>query len=301
MLEHVELVDILIILVAIVLVAGISYFANKASTKQRSRVEFQKVLSASYADYVKAYDAARRKLSDNWDLIEIIHDMSPYNLGPAGLPAEITFDQAFDVVRKIRAARGGDIAVVLHTTGGFSFPSDMIAKALFQHKGRKVAFVPYTAMSGGTLIALATDEIFMGAAAALGPIDTQYWGLPVSAYKYLKQVKNVDHIEDRFLIMSHLAEKFEESAAARAKSRINQKHGPNVVEELMAGGRYHGDPISAEEARKIGIRVADKECPKEAYSLVDARLRMLAIEAEQVVRRSWELQSTQKSEKSQRW
>jgi Serine dehydrogenase proteinase len=40
-------------------------------------------------------------------------------------------------------------------------------------EGKVTAFVPHYAMSGGTLIALAADEMVMSDGAVLGPVDPQ--------------------------------------------------------------------------------------------------------------------------------
>ena len=45
--------------------------------------------------------------------------------------------------------------------------------ALKRHPGKKVVIVPHCAVSGGTLIALAADEILMDPDAVLGPLDPQ--------------------------------------------------------------------------------------------------------------------------------
>jgi hypothetical protein len=182
--------------------------------------------------------------------------------------------------------------------GGFSFPAEMIAKAIIEYKGPKVAFVPYAAMSGGTIIALATDEIFMGSAAVLGPIDTQYWGVPLSAFEYLKSVKSADQIDDENLLKLHLAQKFEQTALSRAKSRINAKHGKGVAESLMMSGRFHGDPISAKEAADMEIKVTDKNFPPEAYDLTDAKLKILELDVTELARIQLGLRNSQPAEKS---
>jgi ClpP class serine protease len=43
--------------------------------------------------------------------------------------------------------------------------------ALCRHPGKVTVFVPHYAMSGGTLLALAADEIVMDDNAVLGPVD----------------------------------------------------------------------------------------------------------------------------------
>jgi ClpP class serine protease len=294
-----KVLAIALALAALAVVGAVVVLWVRSRKSQKRRIAFQEAQSRDYSYYEKAYQASRAKLGEHWDVIEVIHDLSPYSLGPAGLPEEITFEQAFEIVRQIRAAKDDAIAMVLHTNGGFSMPTDMIAKALWQHKGKKVAFVPYTAMSGGTVIALAADHVEMGLAAALGPIDTQYWGWPASAFEYLKQTKSPDRIDDHHVMMMHVAEKFEKDAVTRASKRINANHRPTVAAALTSGVRYHGDTISAQEAREIGINVATKECPKDIYALVDAKLGMLAKERQQIFRRGLDLKNEQPADIAQ--
>ncbi len=51
--------------------------------------------------------------------------------------------------------------LVLQTPGGLVLASLQIAQAIRDHRGKVTVFVPHYAMSGGTLIALAADEIAM--------------------------------------------------------------------------------------------------------------------------------------------
>src|SRR2546423_841959 len=82
-------------------------------------------------------------------------------------------------VRRIRRAGGStpppqkSIEIILHPPGGLVLAASQIARALADHDGRIVAVVPHYAMSGGTLIALAADEIIIDRHAALGPVDPQ--------------------------------------------------------------------------------------------------------------------------------
>jgi len=61
--------------------------------------------------------------------------------------------------------------IVLHTPGGLVLASLQIARAIHKHQGKVTAFVPHHAMSGGTLIALAADDIVMSEYAVIGPVD----------------------------------------------------------------------------------------------------------------------------------
>src|ERR1700693_2354163 len=68
--------------------------------------------------------------------------------------------------------------IVLHTPGGLVLAALQIARAIHKQKGKVTAFVPHYAMSGGTLIALAANEIVMYEDAVLGPVDPQLGQYP---------------------------------------------------------------------------------------------------------------------------
>src|SRR5262249_35897827 len=63
------------------------------------------------------------------------------------------------------------IDLVLHTPGGLVLAAMQIARAVEAHKAKVTVYVPVYAMSGGTLIALAADEIALGEFSVLGHAD----------------------------------------------------------------------------------------------------------------------------------
>ena len=70
---------------------------------------------------------------------------------------------------------------VLHTPGGLVLASEQIARAVAKHPAKVTVFVPHYAMSGGTMIALAADEIWMDDNAVLGPVDPQLGNYPAAS------------------------------------------------------------------------------------------------------------------------
>ena len=253
--------------------------------RENSILEREKLESKNYAALAADYKNAKRKLERSHSLrgtrvIPIIHDISDGFIGRDGLPKRISFEEAFEVVEQIRTTRNAPIAIVLHTMGGYTFPTEMIAGALKAHTGHKVAYVPYIAMSGGTVIALATEKVFMGKGAALGPIDTQYFGpWPADAFKRLLEEKPKDKISDEVLMASYVVEKYEQTARERACKLLHPNHhrknpACKVTDQLINGGLSHGERITAKDATDLGITVSN-ECPPEVYQLVDTRLRML--------------------------
>src|SRR5713101_8334467 len=94
----------------------------------------------------------------------------------------IDVNDSEEVLRAIHMTdREVPIDIVLHTPGGLVLAALQIARAIHKHKGKVTAFVPHYAMSGGTLIALAADEIIMSEDAVLGPVDPQLGQYPAAS------------------------------------------------------------------------------------------------------------------------
>src|SRR3981189_2765889 len=105
-------------------------------------------------------------------VITLIHRQETLSLLGIPLARYIDIDDSQSVLRAIRETPPGKaIEIILHTPGGLVLAASQIARALADHEGRIVAVVPHYAMSGGTLIALAADEILIDRHAALGPLD----------------------------------------------------------------------------------------------------------------------------------
>ncbi|XWK86597.1 MAG: hypothetical protein U7127_20645 [Phormidium sp.] len=56
-------------------------------------------------------------------------------------------------------------------------------------------FVPHYAMSGGTMLALAADEIVMDANAVLGPVDPQLGNFPAASILKVVADKPISEVE----------------------------------------------------------------------------------------------------------
>jgi ClpP class serine protease len=105
-------------------------------------------------------------------VIAMIHRQESASFLGVPVTGSISIDDSEAVLRAIRFTPPEQpIDVILHTPGGLVLAAEQIAKALVEHKGKVTVFVPHYAMSGGTLIALAADEIVMDANAVLGPVD----------------------------------------------------------------------------------------------------------------------------------
>lgn len=194
--------------------------------------------------------------------------------GPAMDSSRVDMATAKDVLRALSMVPAdAPLDVVLHTPGGVSFHGQQIARALKAHKGRKTVFVPYFAWSAGTLIALAADEIVMSEHAALGPIDTQYDGVPASAWISVAKQKPRKKLEDQTLLYAQTCERLIADDHAKAVELMRGVYPPRlaarIVRTLNEGTLTHGYPITFQGARALGLKVSNA-MPPEAEQIVHA-------------------------------
>jgi ClpP class serine protease len=194
-------------------------------------------------------------------IIAIVHRLEPMGfLGIANL-RYIDLNDAEEVLEAIRRTPPNQpLELVLHTPGGLVLPALQIARAVKAHKGRKTVFVPHYAMSGGTLIALAADEIVLNRHAVLGPIDPQIGGIPAASILRVAQKKSPDATDDYTLVLADLGEKAIDQLEAAAKELLAGTVSPNAaasIAQLLSSGQWtHDYPIDAAKAREIGLNVS---------------------------------------------
>jgi ClpP class serine protease len=206
-------------------------------------------------------------------VIAMIHRQE--SIGFLGVPLFrfIDIDDSEAVLRAIRMTPDETpIDLILHTPGGLVLASEQIAYALRDHPGKVCVLVPHYAMSGGTLISLAADEIRMDAAAVLGPVDPQLGDLPAASLVRVTEKKPVERVEDRTLVMADVAEKairhIKQAVRDLVSKRLGQEKADELAEELAGGHYTHDDPITVDEARALGLPV-EVGLPKEVYELMD--------------------------------
>ncbi len=161
--------------------------------------------------------------------------------------------------------------IVLHTPGGLVLAATQIAHAIRHHKGKVTVFVPHYAMSGGTLIALAADEIVMSPHAVLGPVDPQLGQYPAASLLKVVARKPIAEVDDQTLIFADLAEKAIGQIRGSVRAFLSRSQ-PDAkaaeLAELLATGTWtHDYGITVEEARKFGLKVSD-EMPEDVLQLM---------------------------------
>src|SRR6202163_3685721 len=145
----------------------------------------------------------------------------------------IDINDSEDVLRAIQMTDADvPLDIVLHTPGGLVLAATQIARAIREHKGKVTVFVPHYAMSGGTLIALAADEIVMSSHAVLGPVDPQLGESPAASLIKVVEQKPIAEIDDKTLIQADVGRKAIAQVRQTARELLGRKLPDDKAEAL---------------------------------------------------------------------
>jgi ClpP class serine protease len=208
--------------------------------------------------------AARRRalerLSRERDatVITLIHRQETISLLGIPLMRHIDIDDAESVLRAIRETpTGKPIEIILHTPGGLVLAARQIAAALADHDGKVTAVVPHYAMSGGTMIALAADEILIDTHAALGPIDPQLGQYPAASLVAVAEMPG-QH-KDETLLMADVGRKALHQVEMFARGLLERNMEPvkarEVARILSTGLWTHDHPLLPPELESLGLPI----------------------------------------------
>ena len=206
-------------------------------------------------------------------VIALIHRQESESIFGVPVAGSISIDDSEAILRAIRLTPAEQpIDVILHTPGGLVLAAEQIAKALVEHKGKVTVFVPHYAMSGGTLIALAADEIVMDPNAVLGPVDPQIGDMPAASIVKVVQLKGPAKVSDEILILADVAQKARIQVASFVVQvllkQMPEKQAVPLATILSEGRWTHDFPITVQAARQLGLKVST-DMPRSVYDLMD--------------------------------
>jgi ClpP class serine protease len=193
-------------------------------------------------------------------VITMIHRQERRSLFGFSVARHIDLEDAQTIIAAIKETpRDMPIDLVLHTPGGLVLAAMQIARAVEAHPAKVTVYVPVYAMSGGTLIALAADEIAMGEFSVLGPIDPQIAGLPAASIAKVPKIKPIEHVFDLTLVLADVSEKAIEQVKRGAVELLTpqmEEGAARALAEKLAGGHWtHDYALTAVEAKSLGLPV----------------------------------------------
>jgi ClpP class serine protease len=222
---------------------------------------FQPVITRRLLEYSRQRMITKIENDRGSRVILLVHREEKMNFLGFPVYRYIDVDDSEEVIRAIHLT-GKDVPIdmILHTPGGLVLASLQIAEAIKKHKGKVTVFVPHYAMSGGTLISLAADEIVMSEHAVLGPVDPQLGRYPAASILKVVARKPPKDVEDETLILADQAEKaiiqVRESVKALLQGKPSNGKADELARLLSEGTWTHDFPITYERAKALGLHVS---------------------------------------------
>ncbi|MEK7397560.1 MAG: S49 family peptidase, partial [Candidatus Poribacteria bacterium] len=224
----------------------------------------RRMLETARLKLIKRFERKRESRA-----IALIHRQESMNLLGFPIVRYIDIEDSEEVIRAINLTDDDvPIDLILHTPGGLVLATERIACALKRHKGKVTVFIPHYAMSGGTLIALSADEIVMDPSAVIGSVDPQVGGYPAASILKVIESKDKNEIDDETFILADISRKamnqLRECVRDILKDNMNYAKADEVADLLTRGEWTHDYPITAEEAKTIGLPIST-DMPEEVY------------------------------------
>jgi ClpP class serine protease len=205
-------------------------------------------------------------------VITMIHRQERRSLFGFSVARHIDLEDAQTIIAAIKETPASvPIDLILHTPGGLVLAAMQIARAVEAHPAKVTVYVPVYAMSGGTLIALAADEIVLGEFSVLGPIDPQILGFPAASIVKARDMKPVAEVMDLTLVLADVSEKalaqVKRGAVEIMTPRMDQAAAEALADKLAGGHWTHDYALTAAEAKSLGLPVK-VGMPKEVLDLM---------------------------------
>jgi ClpP class serine protease len=222
----------------------------------------------------RRYRAIRRLESARASrVITLIHRQESVSLLGIPLRRFIDVEDSEQVLRAVRLTPDTvPIDLVVHSPGGLVLAAEQIAQALHRHPAKVTVIVPHYAMSGGTLLALAADEILMDPNAVLGPVDPQIGQWPAASILHVAATKPIERTDDETLILADIARKAQEQVKEFVMNVLlddfPEDRADAIATQLTSGKWTHDYPLTFEMLAQIGLPVST-ELPTEVFALMD--------------------------------
>ena len=216
----------------------------------------QRLLEASRRRLIGLIERERKSR-----LVLLVHRQETMSLLGFPLFRYIDINDSEEILRAVHLTDPEiPLDLVLHTPGGLVLAATQIARAVSGRKGKVTVFVPHYAMSGGTLIALAADDIVMCEHAVLGPVDPQLGEYPAASILKAARQKPIAEVDDKTLILADQAEKaliqMQHEVGELLARKYPAERAAELARLLSSGTWTHDYPITYARARELGLRVS---------------------------------------------
>ena len=232
----------------------------------------QPVLRQRMLDAMRTRKIAQLESARKSRVILLVHRQETMRVLGFPLARYIDINDSEDVLRAIQMTDDDvPLDIILHTPGGLVLAATQIARAIREHKAKVTVFVPHYAMSGGTLIAIAANEIVMSKHAVLGPIDPQLGQSPAASLLKVVEQKPIAKVDDETLVQADVARKaiaqVKQSATELLNKTLPAEQAAALADKLSTGTWTHDYPLFASIAKELGLPVST-DIPNDVLELM---------------------------------
>jgi ClpP class serine protease len=204
-------------------------------------------------------------------VITLIHRKEPWSSSED--EPEIVLEDSEAILQQVRETPPDQpIDFIVHTEGGLTFAADLMAMALRYHKAKVTVMVPFYAMSDGTYLVLAADEIMMERCSILAPVEPLVDDMAANAVMAILKRKPIETISDRTILLAEAARMETENAKEFVKwlliDKMNEEQATQVANFLVGGFMASTTPITLDVARAIGLNVVEG-VPEKVHQLFE--------------------------------
>ena len=204
-------------------------------------------------------------------VLTLIHRKEPWSTSED--EPEIVLEDSEAILQLVRETPPDKpIDFIVHTEGGLTFAADLMAMALRYHKAKVTVMVPFYAMSDGTYLVLAADEIQMEKCSILAPVEPLIDDMPANSVMSILKRKPIEMISDRTILLAESARMEAENAKEFVKwlliDKMTEEQATQVANFLVGGFMASTTPITLDVARAIGLNVVEG-VPEKVHQLFE--------------------------------
>jgi len=166
------------------------------------------------------------------------------------------------IIEALDSFKGKPFDLILHTPGGTIFDSQLISRLIHNYPGEVRAIIPQYSMSGGTLLALSADSIYMSENSCLGPVDPQLGNLwSVGSARSWNEILRIKgkKAEDSSINFAIMGKQYTKSINKVIKNilsdDINERDKEKISRFFTSGQIEHGYNILFQDLLKLKLDV----------------------------------------------
>jgi ClpP class serine protease len=193
-------------------------------------------------------------------VLTMIHRKEPWSASDE--EPEIVLEDSEVILQQVRETPPDKpIDFIIHTEGGLAFAADLIAMALKYHPGKVTVMIPFYALSDGTYIVLAADEIMMEKCSILAPCEPIIADMQANLIMGILKRKPIETISDGTILLAEAARMDTDNARQFVKWLLSDKLGEDQATQvagfLTGGFMASSTPITLDVVRAIGLNVVE--------------------------------------------